>query len=182
MTRRDTTWWWTNQVAWCALSLSNPETSRYADIFKPVHARRRYAQQTLVHILKHHHGFTEVFSMCWGHGSYITMHQSFCSAVNRLDRQASGLMVIPLTLNLARALSREFLNQLIKKVYIARCIGEFPEYVPVIVSMLIVKLILRAQQPDRLRGATVDRGSTIGYSFGPSWRQSSFFFGPCFSE
>jgi 23S rRNA-/tRNA-specific pseudouridylate synthase len=48
------------------------------------------------------------------------------TAINRLDRLTSGLMIVPLNADLARSLSGEFVNGLIRKEYIARCKGEFP--------------------------------------------------------
>lgn len=48
------------------------------------------------------------------------------TAINRLDRLTSGLMIVPLNADLARSLSSEFVNGLIRKEYIARCKGEFP--------------------------------------------------------
>jgi len=50
-------------------------------------------------------------------------------AVNRLDRLTSGLMIIGLTSACAKVLSTEFIEGRIKKEYIARCAGEFPECV-----------------------------------------------------
>ena len=49
------------------------------------------------------------------------------SAVNRLDRLTSGLMILPLSPTLAATLSKEFAGGEVKKEYIARCRGEFPE-------------------------------------------------------
>ena len=49
------------------------------------------------------------------------------SAVNRLDRLTSGLMIIPLSPVLAGKLSKEFAGGQVKKEYIARCKGKFPE-------------------------------------------------------
>ena len=48
------------------------------------------------------------------------------TAVNRLDRLTSGLMIIGLSSSCARTLSQEFVQGEIKKEYIARCSGEFP--------------------------------------------------------
>lgn len=47
-------------------------------------------------------------------------------AINRLDRLTSGLMIIPLNADLARALTNEFMNGSVRKEYVARCKGEFP--------------------------------------------------------
>lgn len=50
----------------------------------------------------------------------------FASAVNRLDRLTSGLMIIGLSSSRAHVLSQEFVKGEVKKEYIARCSGEFP--------------------------------------------------------
>ncbi|KAI0686283.1 pseudouridine synthase [Cytidiella melzeri] len=75
----------------------------------PVHAAGRFYKQSLMVILKHEHGFDMVYP------------------VNRLDRLTSGLMIIPLSPILAGKLSKEFAGGQVKKEYIARCKGEFPE-------------------------------------------------------
>lgn len=49
--------------------------------------------------------------------------------MNRLDRLTSGLMIIATSPARARVLCDEFLNKTIKKEYIARCVGRFPELV-----------------------------------------------------
>lgn len=49
--------------------------------------------------------------------------------VNRLDRLTSGLMILPLNPALATTLSKEFVNGEVKKEYVARCKGKFPQYV-----------------------------------------------------
>jgi 23S rRNA-/tRNA-specific pseudouridylate synthase len=48
------------------------------------------------------------------------------SAVNRLDRLTSGLMIIPLVVERARQLTSEFMAGTVRKVYVARCQGRFP--------------------------------------------------------
>ncbi|KAH9923007.1 pseudouridine synthase [Amylocystis lapponica] len=75
----------------------------------PVHATGRYFRNSLVEILKNDFGFTRVHT------------------INRLDRLTSGLMIIPLSPAQAVILSREFAAGSIRKEYIARCKGEFPE-------------------------------------------------------
>lgn len=74
----------------------------------PVHASGRYYRHSLVEILRNEFGFPKIYT------------------INRLDRLTSGLMIIPLNADLARSLSGEFVNGLIRKEYIARCKGEFP--------------------------------------------------------
>lgn len=49
------------------------------------------------------------------------------SAVNRLDRLTSGLMILALTTQAARELSQEFMDKTIRKEYVARVKGKFPE-------------------------------------------------------
>lgn len=54
---------------------------------------------------------------------------SYCSptAANRLDRLTSGLMIIPLSPQRARLLTEEFTAGTVKKEYVARVRGHFPE-------------------------------------------------------
>lgn len=59
------------------------------------------------------------------HRTYV--HWLHSTAVNRLDRLTSGLMIIPLSPVLAGKLSKEFAGGQVKKEYIARCKGKFPE-------------------------------------------------------
>ncbi|KIJ52562.1 hypothetical protein M422DRAFT_58697 [Sphaerobolus stellatus SS14] len=75
----------------------------------PVHGVGRYYKQTLVYMLQKQLGIEKVHT------------------VNRLDRLTSGLLILPLTVELARVMGREFVNGTVKKEYIARCHGEFPE-------------------------------------------------------
>ncbi|KAI0740953.1 pseudouridine synthase [Earliella scabrosa] len=75
----------------------------------PVHAAGRYFRNSLVEILKNDFGFEKVYT------------------VNRLDRLTSGLMILPLNPALANTLSREFVNGEVRKEYVARCKGQFPE-------------------------------------------------------
>ncbi|KZV96732.1 pseudouridine synthase [Exidia glandulosa HHB12029] len=75
----------------------------------PVHATGRYFKNSLVEILRNEHGIPKPYT------------------VNRLDRLTSGLMIIATSAARARILCDEFLNKAIKKEYIARCIGCFPE-------------------------------------------------------
>ncbi|KAI9573291.1 pseudouridine synthase [Boletus coccyginus] len=74
----------------------------------PVHASGRYYRHSLVEILRYEFGFNKVYT------------------INRLDRLTSGLMILPLNSDLARTLTREFMNGSVKKEYVARCKGEFP--------------------------------------------------------
>ncbi|KAM5537950.1 hypothetical protein V8D89_008426 [Ganoderma adspersum] len=75
----------------------------------PVHAAGRYFRNSLVEILKNDFGFEKAYT------------------VNRLDRLTSGLMILPLNAALATTLSKEFVNGEVKKEYVARCKGKFPE-------------------------------------------------------
>ncbi|KAF8322242.1 pseudouridine synthase, partial [Clavulina sp. PMI_390] len=75
----------------------------------PVHATGRYNKNSLTEILVTDFGFKKVHT------------------VNRLDRLTSGCMIIGLTSRRANLLCKEFLDGLVKKEYIARCSGEFPE-------------------------------------------------------
>ncbi|KAI0774848.1 pseudouridine synthase [Trametes elegans] len=75
----------------------------------PVHAAGRYFRNSLVEILKNDFGFEKVYT------------------VNRLDRLTSGLMILPLNAKLANIVTQEFVNGRVRKEYIARCKGKFPE-------------------------------------------------------
>ncbi|KAL0955681.1 hypothetical protein HGRIS_001905 [Hohenbuehelia grisea] len=74
----------------------------------PVHASGRFFKNTLIEILQDDFGFKKAYP------------------VNRLDRLTSGLMIIPLSADRARAVSLEFTAGTVQKEYIARCKGEFP--------------------------------------------------------
>ena len=56
-------------------------------------------------------------------------HTDISTAINRLDRLTSGLMIIPLSAARASSVSKEFIQGTIRKEYIARCKGKFPELV-----------------------------------------------------
>ncbi|PPQ64541.1 hypothetical protein CVT24_008443 [Panaeolus cyanescens] len=75
----------------------------------PVHASGRYYRNTLIEILVDDFGFEK------------------CYPVNRLDRLTSGLMIIPLSTERARLLTAEFMAGTVRKEYIARVKGRFPE-------------------------------------------------------
>ncbi|KAL0065567.1 hypothetical protein AAF712_007478 [Marasmius tenuissimus] len=77
----------------------------------PVHASGRYYRNTLVAILMHDFGYEKVYT------------------VNRLDRLTSGLMIIPTSAACARKVTNEFVAGTVRKEYVARCIGHFPEEV-----------------------------------------------------
>ena len=53
-----------------------------------------------------------------------------CYAVNRLDRLTSGLMIMGLTGKASGKLAEEFREGTVKKQYVARVKGRFPEYAP----------------------------------------------------
>ncbi|KAJ1306110.1 hypothetical protein OPQ81_010821 [Rhizoctonia solani] len=74
----------------------------------PVHATGRYFKNSLVEILKRDFGIPIPYT------------------VNRLDRLTSGCMIIALTPERARLLCNEFIAGVVRKEYIARCLGEFP--------------------------------------------------------
>ena len=62
------------------------------------------------------------------------MHLSYCCAfqfilfiaINRLDRLTSGLMIIPLSADCARTVTKEFAVGTVRKEYVARVKGKFP--------------------------------------------------------
>ncbi|KIJ95091.1 hypothetical protein K443DRAFT_683273 [Laccaria amethystina LaAM-08-1] len=74
----------------------------------PVHASGRYYRNTLIEILVNDFGYKK------------------CYPANRLDRLTSGLMIIPLSPDRARALTDEFMTGTVRKEYVARVRGRFP--------------------------------------------------------
>ncbi|KAH8830423.1 pseudouridine synthase [Flagelloscypha sp. PMI_526] len=75
----------------------------------PVHPCGRYFHNSLTEILKRDFGFKQVHT------------------INRLDRLTSGLMVIPLNVKLAQTITQEFVAGSVKKEYVARVNGHFPD-------------------------------------------------------
>ncbi|KAF4563075.1 RluA Pseudouridine Synthase [Pleurotus pulmonarius] len=75
----------------------------------PVHASGRFYRNTLIEILENEFKFKKAYP------------------VNRLDRLTSGLMILPLSVERARSVSSEFMAGTVKKEYVARCKGEFPD-------------------------------------------------------
>ncbi|KAH7883344.1 pseudouridine synthase [Phlebopus sp. FC_14] len=75
----------------------------------PVHATGRYNRHSLVEILRTEYGFENVHT------------------VNRLDRLTSGLMILPLSPEVARKVTKELVDGSVQKEYVARCMGEFLE-------------------------------------------------------
>ncbi|KAE9402811.1 pseudouridine synthase [Gymnopus androsaceus JB14] len=75
----------------------------------PVHASGRYHRNTLVAILMSDFGYEKVYT------------------VNRLDRLTSGLMILPTSAACARRLTSEFVSGTVRKEYVARVNGKFPD-------------------------------------------------------
>lgn len=75
----------------------------------PVHGVGRYYKHSLVEILKREHGIEKPYT------------------VNRLDRLTSGCMFIGLNPVTARVLTEEISSGTMRKEYLARCLGRFPE-------------------------------------------------------
>ncbi|WVN86508.1 uncharacterized protein L203_101672 [Cryptococcus depauperatus CBS 7841] len=74
----------------------------------PVHAAGRYFRHTVLEMMESDYGFK-------------------CYSVNRLDRLTSGLMILALSGKAASKLAREFVEGKVKKEYVARVRGDFPE-------------------------------------------------------
>ncbi|KAL1412961.1 hypothetical protein Q8F55_000710 [Vanrija albida] len=74
----------------------------------PVHAAGRYFKHTLLEILKADHGIKAY-------------------SVNRLDRLTSGLMILALSGKASARLAEEFKEGRVKKEYVARVRGKFPD-------------------------------------------------------
>ncbi|KAF9012597.1 tRNA-pseudouridine synthase [Cyathus striatus] len=75
----------------------------------PVHPCGRYNRNTLIWALENEFGFEKVYS------------------VNRLDRLTSGLMIVPLSARRANQLTNEFIAGTVRKEYLARVNGKFPD-------------------------------------------------------
>lgn len=75
----------------------------------PVHAAGRYLRHTLLELLKSDHGIDRVY------------------AANRLDRLTSGIMVASTTTDAAKTLSADFESGRVRKAYVCRVKGMFPE-------------------------------------------------------
>lgn len=73
-----------------------------------MHAAGRYFKHTLLELLKSDYGI-----------------QAY--AVNRLDRLTSGLMILSLSGRASSRLAKEFKEGAVKKEYIARVRGKFPD-------------------------------------------------------
>ncbi|OWZ78382.1 DRAP deaminase [Cryptococcus neoformans Tu401-1] len=74
----------------------------------PVHAAGRYFKHTVLEMMESDYGLK-------------------CYSVNRLDRLTSGLMILALSGKAASKLAREFAEGKVKKEYVARVKGKFPE-------------------------------------------------------
>ncbi|KAI0048640.1 pseudouridine synthase [Auriscalpium vulgare] len=106
----------------------------------PVHATGRYFYLSLVEILQRDFNYEKVYT------------------VNRLDRLTSGLMIIGLSSQRARTLSEEFLAGGVKKEYIARCSGEFPEGETIVEEPLLTvdrQMGLNIVHPDGKHAKTI---------------------------
>ncbi|CAG8595912.1 13674_t:CDS:2 [Ambispora leptoticha] len=75
----------------------------------PVHPTGRYRHNTILHILRIEHGFTNLFP------------------VNRLDRLTSGVMILALSKSKAQELEKQMRDKTIRKEYICRVVGKFPD-------------------------------------------------------
>ncbi|WVQ80560.1 hypothetical protein IAT38_002665 [Cryptococcus sp. DSM 104549] len=74
----------------------------------PVHPAGRYFRHSVLEMMQTDYGIK-------------------CFSVNRLDRLTSGLMILALSGKAASGLGKEFLGGKIKKEYVARVRGKFPE-------------------------------------------------------
>ncbi|CAG8436998.1 10492_t:CDS:2 [Ambispora gerdemannii] len=75
----------------------------------PVHPTGRYRHNTALHILRSEHGFMNLFP------------------VNRLDRLTSGVVILALNKSKAQELEKQMRDKTIKKEYICRVVGKFPD-------------------------------------------------------
>ncbi|KAE8244684.1 hypothetical protein A4X13_0g6368 [Tilletia indica] len=75
----------------------------------PVHAAGRYGKHTLIHMIKHDLNVPVIYT------------------TNRLDRLTSGLMVCSTTKEAAQKIGDQFTRGLVRKAYVCRVKGCFPE-------------------------------------------------------
>ncbi|KAI8369647.1 pseudouridine synthase [Radiomyces spectabilis] len=75
----------------------------------PVHPSGRYRHNTVLHVLRRQHNIPKLYP------------------ANRLDRLTSGLMLIALNGQRAKSLEEEMSAGQIRKEYVCRVVGEFPE-------------------------------------------------------
>ncbi|KAF9137116.1 hypothetical protein BG015_002842 [Linnemannia schmuckeri] len=106
----------------------------------PVHPSGRYRHNTVLHILSTEQGYKELYP------------------VNRLDRLTSGLMIIALSVKKAREFEKMMQKCEIKKEYVCKVKGEFPDGVtechqPIHVASF--KLTLNTVQPDGKACSTI---------------------------
>jgi tRNA pseudouridine synthase 9 len=114
---------------------------------QPVHATGRYFKHTVLELLKSDHGITAYskslpvpFLLSWDRVplpvsrswilfeiSLFTLLSYYCTGVNRLDRLTSGLMILATTGKASTGLAQEFIKGHVKKEYLARVRGKFPE-------------------------------------------------------
>ncbi|KAM7265372.1 hypothetical protein ACFE04_003055 [Oxalis oulophora] len=90
----------------------------------PVHPCGQYAKNTVVGILQAEHGFPPLFRILvivpvFGVG--------FKESVHRLDRLVSGLLIIARNAKKADEFRQQIEGMMVKKQYIARVLGLFPE-------------------------------------------------------
>ena len=76
----------------------------------PVHASGRYFRHTVLEMMKSDNDIT-------------------CYSVNRLDRLTSGLMILALSSKASKDLAMEFMSGSVRKEYVARVRGRFPDEV-----------------------------------------------------
>ena len=75
----------------------------------PVHPCGNYIYNSVTKILKHEYGYTHLYP------------------THRLDRATSGVFIMPKTHKYANKLQKQFKSRIVKKEYLARVVGEFPE-------------------------------------------------------
>ena len=93
---------------------------------QPVHPTGRYSRTSLVEMLKNDFGLETVHRAIVVLITISTMAHVVTSAVNRLDRLTSGVMIIPLNVPVAKTLFAQFASGMVQKEYVARCKGKFP--------------------------------------------------------
>jgi 23S rRNA-/tRNA-specific pseudouridylate synthase len=96
------------------------------------------------------------------------------TAINRLDRLTSGLMIIPLSAECASIISKELIKGTVRKEYIARCRGKFPELVPPVTSIRIFDVDICSQGGGCVRRTIINRRPSDGSEHRASRRKGMF--------
>ncbi|KVH98130.1 Pseudouridine synthase, catalytic domain-containing protein, partial [Cynara cardunculus var. scolymus] len=94
----------------------------------PVHPCGQYRKNTVVGILQAEHDLAPVFRIQLLIYQITILHNfHFFSAVHRLDRLVSGLLILARSASQADLFRQQIESGMVQKQYIAKVVGEFPE-------------------------------------------------------